>query len=525
MADATVDLRPRSTGEILDDAWRLVLADVTPLALFSALFLVPAFCAVLLLLARPELAGPGRLLLPALAAVLLPLTGVGSGACQELFRRRVEGSPAGALPCLAAALRHGLEHAAARAAVLVTVAVGLVLLVLPGLTAWAAATPVHALIAAGRSRSGGLWRELTREAAFNPGKAAAVTFSRFPLLLFAAVNLHLLGVAGLWIADNLAGFDTALLAVEMAPLANPVYTSALLMLSWLLLAPYFEAANFLLHLDTRTRQEGLDLFYRVQRVFPAGAAAPAGRAIALLLALAAFLPAAGPARADEPPRPTPEQVKSLLRRERPSGRHEEKKAEEKKEEKEREKRDVERDEPQPRSRRGGVSGPSLPAGGFNVLGWTVLAGLAAAVLVLAVLLFVQSRRGPRTEDKPKAKPARQPEAGPLPLPENRSAEELWREAEALAGAGRFREAVRFLYLAVLFGLDRKRLLRYEPTRTNGEYVRQVRLAEQAPPDLHAPFARLTALFEGKWYGDGACAADEYDACKALAGEIRERVPS
>jgi hypothetical protein len=522
MADATVDLRPRSTGEILDDAWRLALADASPLVLYATLFLVPAFCAVLLLLARPEPAGPARFLLPALAAVLLPLTGVGSGACQELFRRRVEDRPAGAIDCLRAALRHGLEHAAARAAVLVAVVAGLFLLVMPGLTAWAAATPVHALIAAGRGRSGGLGRELRREAAFDPGKAAAVTFSRLPLLLFAAVNLHLLGLSLLWVADNLAGFDTALLAVEVVPLANPVYTAALLMLSWLLLAPYFEAANFLLHLDTRTRQEGLDLFYRVQRVFPSGEAAPAGRVVALVVALAGLLLAAGPARADEPPRPTPEQVKSLLRREGPPGRHGEKKIEEKKEEKKREKKEVERDDPQPRNRRGGgVSGPALPAAGLTVVGWTVLGGLAAAVLVLAFMLFLQARRGPRTEDKPKVKPARQQESGPLPLPENRSAEELWREAESLAGAGQFREAVRFLYLAVLFGLDRKRLLRYEATRTNGEYVRQVRLAENAPPDLHAPFGRLTALFERKWYGERTCDADEYEAGKALAWEVRE----
>jgi hypothetical protein len=164
----------------------------------------------------------------------------------------------------------------------------------------------------------------------------------------------------------------------------------------------------------------------------------------------------------------------------------------------------------------------VPAGGFGTAGWVVLAGLAVAVLLVACLLFLQARRGPRTKDKPKVKPAREQEIGPLPLPENRSADELWSEAEARAQAGQFREAVRFLYLAVLFGLDRKRLLRYEAMRTNGEYVRQLRLAEQAPPDLHAVFERLTALFEGKWYGDRPCEADEFGACKALAREVRER---
>jgi hypothetical protein len=560
MAEAGVDLRPRSTGEILDDAWRLALADAPLLMLFAALFLVPAFCVVLLLLARPA-AGAGQLLLPALAALLLPLTGIGSGACQELFRRRLEDQPAGAMDCLRAALRHGLEHAAARAVVLVAVFVGLilmgatfryanaalvillavvgeaVLLVLPGLMAWAAATPVHALIAAGRGRTGGLWRELTREAAFNPAKAAAVTLTRLPLLFLAALNLHLLFQVLLWVADNLAGFDVVLLAVELAPFANPVYGLALLLLSWLLLAPFFEASNFLLHLDARTRQEGLDLFYRVQRVFPTserqgdketgrqgedGGTGWLSFSPCLLVSLSFLLAAAGRVQAQEPPRPTPQQVKSLLRREGPAGRPEKKGEETKAEKKDREKRDVERDEPQPQGRRGsGPAGPSVSAG-FGAVGWLVLAGLAVAVLVVACLLFIQSRRGPATEMKSKPKPAREQEPANLPLPENRSGEQLWREAESLAGAGQYREAVRLMYLAVLFVLDRRRLLRYEPTRTNGEYVRQVRLAEEAPPDLHAPFESLTALFERKWYGDRSCEAGEYDTCKALAEEVRQR---
>jgi hypothetical protein len=225
----------------------------------------------------------------------------------------------------------------------------------------------------------------------------------------------------------------------------------------------------------------------------------------------------------EPPRPTPEQVKSLLRREGPAGRPAKKAVEEKAEEKDREKRTVERDDPPPRGRRGSMqAGPSMSAGGFSAVGWMVLAGLAAAVLVVACLLFLQARRGPATETKPKPKPAREQQAASLSLSENRTAEEWWREAESLAAAGQYREAVRRLYLAVLFVLDRRRLLRYEPTRTNGEYVRQVRLAEEAPLELHASFERLTVLFERKWYGDRSCEAGEYDGCKVLAEEVRQR---
>ncbi|HZY84429.1 MAG TPA: hypothetical protein VFE78_06340, partial [Gemmataceae bacterium] len=116
MPSEQVEIRPRTTGELLDDAWRLALADYPWLGLLSGLFLVPFFCVVVLLLSRPAPENWAvRLLLPALAALLLVLTGLGSGACQELFRLRAEGKPVGPAPCLRGALRRGLEHGAARA--------------------------------------------------------------------------------------------------------------------------------------------------------------------------------------------------------------------------------------------------------------------------------------------------------------------------------------------------------------------------------------------------------------------------
>ncbi len=307
-----MEIRPRTTGEILDDAWRLALADALPLLLFSTLFLIPAFVVLLLLLAEPVPAGIAQCGLPALAALLLALTGLASGACQELFRRRAAEEPVSVRDCLAATLRHGLEHAAARAVLMGGIVLGLFVLVMPGLLLWTSSTSLHVLLAAGKGRSGTLLRELRRDAASAPLKSAAITSCRLPLLLLVALELHLLGLAVLWIADNLGGFDTALLSVELTFWSNPVYTMALFMLSWLLLTPFFEAGNFLLHTDIRTRQEGLDLQYRVQRAFAGflrsdAKAVPAGvppsdrigKRIGALLLLASLFLMGHPARADE----------------------------------------------------------------------------------------------------------------------------------------------------------------------------------------------------------------------------------
>ena len=113
----------------MDDACRLALADAPLLLALSGLFTVPAACVSLLLLAQPQpVAWEARAVLPALAALLLPLTGLGSGACQDLLRRRAEGEPVALGGCLVRALRRGLDHAAAAAivwAVLYPICVGL----------------------------------------------------------------------------------------------------------------------------------------------------------------------------------------------------------------------------------------------------------------------------------------------------------------------------------------------------------------------------------------------------------------
>jgi hypothetical protein len=599
-----LDLRPRPVGEILDDAWRLALADAVPLLFFCSLFLVPAFAAIVALLALPVTTGPQRLILPLAAAILLPVTGVGSGACQEWLRRRAEGAQAEVAACLAEALRRGLAHAAARATVLLSVLLGLLLLIVPGLAVWAAATPLHALLANGRAASGGLMKELGREAAFDFGRAALVTVGRLPLLLIAALNLHLDALALLWAGGELAGFDTSLFLATMSFFNNPVYLLGLLLLAWVLLAPYFEALSFLLHLDTRTRQEGLDLFFRVRRIFPsartsvslllavtagvvlAGRTAQAAelepekeavRAAAATVAevraevaaaepypggdrwqqrlqrtaerleqaggqsryrwfgqaLAGF---AGRSRAgalqvlddlqwrlsldtDAPPLPAPEAVKALLRRDArqrpPSAARPEKKGED------RQPRRAEPDEPAGRG--GGPAHTEVPVaatGGLGSIGWAVLAGLAVAVLGAAVYRHLARRCAPKPH-KPATQPAPGLDVPDLPLPEEKAPAELWRKAKTLAAAGRHPEALRLLYLAVLFLLDRSRLLHFERTRTNGEYLRQIRRAEHVPAALGLSFEQLTSLFERTWYGECSCTNADYQDGERLAQEVHQ----
>jgi hypothetical protein len=627
-SDATLDIRPRTTGEILDDAWRLYFADAPQLLGLHGLFAVPAFSALLLALTLPAARGVGGIAWALLAASALPLTGIGSGACQEWFLRRSEGKTARAGACLGAALRRGLYHAAARAAVLAAVLLGSACLVMPGISLWVASSTVHAVLVGDKERPLAGLRELGREVKFDPVKSAAVTLSRLPLLLLAFVNLHLFVKTGLWVGDSLCGFDLALPGVVLS-LSNPAYDTALVLACWLLLAPYFEASNFLLHADARTRQEGLDLLFRVQRAFPL----PGGKTAGVLAALAlGLLAASAPAHAAEPtldavraarqgveqitkevqdadpypgggrweprlrelarrlersgdgdarrydwfasalegfrersqadaivvlnglrrrlalleetltlPRQAPpgadaagrppvpvEDVKRLIRPRggSPDGdegaaRNEAEKAGEDAKKKEVLRDDEDRGEGQPGGRKGpGVLTPAAPGAGLGSAAWWVLGGLLLAVLVAAAVLFFTNRRrsapakpGGQTEQVNEEEPDR-----PL-LAYEQPASAWWKEADELARQGQHLGALRAVYLAVLSLLHRRQLIRFEVPRTNGEYVAQVRLEPRAPRELHDPFERLTELFEGKWYGDRACEADEYRAGRELAEAI------
>src|SRR5262245_61432396 len=100
-----LDIRPRTTGEILDDAWRLYLADAPRLLLLHGLFHVPAFSLLLILAATQPSSLAVRLLLTFAVALLLPLTGLGSGAVQERLRRLAENRDASFIECVGPAAR------------------------------------------------------------------------------------------------------------------------------------------------------------------------------------------------------------------------------------------------------------------------------------------------------------------------------------------------------------------------------------------------------------------------------------
>jgi hypothetical protein len=627
------EVRPRALGEILDDGWRLYLADVPLLLTLSGLFLVPAWAALVLLLTQAQGGSSVGWVWPALAAFLWLLTGLGSGACQEAFHCWAEDVPARLGDCLKAACRRGLNHATAQVlGLLLPAAVGVWLLApeLPAGARWLGALATgllalpaallgltrHAVLTAGQKDLWRAWRHSSQASGRHPLKATVLLANRFVLLAFAVLNLHLFGQFALWAAEAQGGFDVALPRL-VASLGNPAYAVTLVGLAWWLLTPYQEASNYLFYVDARTRYEGLDLWYRVEAFFPVRDRSWAG---AVFLALGIALLATPMARADDqretirgarqdiariasevraaepypggqrwgeplrqvgrrldptgtaargrfrwyfhtvegfadcdrnaalqrldaidsrlavledslrPPAPagrasdkdapSPEQIKGLVPPAASSGAQdrpgEAQKA--KPREKDEEVRQDDGFDRQPAVRRGPAVLAPVGLAGLGHLLLVLFLALLLAVVTLGIVLAVRAWRDRRATAMPQQQGVTELSAQDfMDEIDRQSAENLWRQADELARAGRYRDAVRALYLAILTLLHQAALIRYERTRTNGEYADQLR----AHTVLHTPFVRLTGLFEAKWYGERTCQADDYTTCRGYAEDLRQ----
>ncbi len=490
----------------------------------------------------------------------------------------------------------------------------------------------HAVLTGGQKDLWKAFRYSRRCAGRQFGKAVLVLGYRLLALGVVMVNLHLFLRGGLWIAEELAGFNWAYLGLIFAP-DNPVYILVLGAGAWWLLAPYLEAIHYLFYSDARTRFEGLDLWYRVEQLFPIKKISKVG---AYFLVAAASWLVACPARAEtrlevvqkvrkdlaeikkqvakadpypggdrwqeelheigerldpdsdsqqgryswyhqeiddfrhlkaqddlkiletidqrlqviekslgNPPQPRGSPAKqaasgqNILEVVPPSNgktRTPEKKQPEPEEFKQPE---PEEDQNQPEKGQKGQPGQFVQSGPKSNVGVVnpVSVGAGVGQILLMVFLFVVGallvigialairfwlqNRKKKVQPKQKGRIQTGQEEEYLENPDHQNVQSLWREADDLARQGRYLEALRRLYLAVLALLHQAHLIRYERTRTNGEYADQLRKL----PALHPVFLNLTGMFEVKWYGEKACEENEYFGCRQLADEIQQQSKS
>lgn len=88
-------------------------------------------------------------------------------------------------------------------------------------------------------------------------------------------------------------------------------------------------------------------------------------------------------------------------------------------------------------------------------------------------------------------------------------------AQAHALRGEYRAALRDRYLALLLQLDLRDLVRFDASKTNWEYFRE--LAEARP--VPAAFRPFTALFDRIWYGQQPCSESDYLASSQMYDSV------
>jgi hypothetical protein len=101
-----------------------------------------------------------------------------------------------------------------------------------------------------------------------------------------------------------------------------------------------------------------------------------------------------------------------------------------------------------------------------------------------------------------------------------SATDPWQTAETLIAQGRFEEAAHALYRGVIGTLGREERLRLHPSKTSGDYARELR--RRGSGSL-APFRSFTRRFDVAVYGHGGCDAEALDELRTLSAPFRPQV--
>ena len=97
-------------------------------------------------------------------------------------------------------------------------------------------------------------------------------------------------------------------------------------------------------------------------------------------------------------------------------------------------------------------------------------------------------------------------------------DEYLREADGLIAQGRFREAIRSLYLACLLSIDAIRIAKFERSETNWEHLRRIESSRTKPEAFE--FRSVTRIFDRVWYGFELKGMEDVDFLRAKYLEIK-----
>jgi hypothetical protein len=140
--------------------------------------------------------------------------------------------------------------------------------------------------------------------------------------------------------------------------------------------------------------------------------------------------------------------------------------------------------------------------------WTVVIWLVITVVVLLGHLIWTTWQAAR-----RAEPAA-PAAGKTARTRSRTAADWEAEAARLAAEGRLREASAALYQALLLRLDRRGAVRFDPSKTPGDYRREAR----PHPEAARALGVFLRLFEPVAFGGRGLDAEGWERMRLAAAD-------
>lgn len=160
--------------------------------------------------------------------------------------------------------------------------------------------------------------------------------------------------------------------------------------------------------------------------------------------------------------------------------------------------------------------PRIPgAAGASALTRWITFGVVAIILLLVLVLAFNVLRRSRAASGETVETSTPLGSRADEDPLSRGATEWERYAVQLAAAGKFREAIRAWYHAVLVTCYAAGILHFRKGRTNWEYVASLGPSLEWRPDM----IELTRRFEREWYGSLHSTPDALDECSGRAQQI------
>jgi hypothetical protein len=329
------------------------------------------------------------------------------------------------------------------------------------------------------------------------------------VLLFG--NLYLLGALVLLLANSVLGLDVAFVSAFLAP-DNELVPLLLLGATLLLLEPLRAALSALAFAEARGRNEGADLHAAIDalaRERPGraadGALSHIGAVLCLLLCIGAsasplFAQASGGVESVVPAEPRDRVVRARAQRILERGEFHEFDASDGD--------GLQLAELFDRLFGRKSDADPLPTASprfeLRVPPWAVV--LASLFLLAVVTAYVSAEARKSAALSRSMKTLASTAVTPLHKPGAPLA-----DAAVLARAGQYRDALRALYSATLVALDRASLIRLDPSRTNGQYVRSM---PSGP--ARQQFGVFTENFECKCYGDEPVTQADYEQAECQA---------